>query len=64
MDDKTGAGSAHGAESKPATRQSEAEEPRRNIGRHATRFLAGAALLSTTALLPIIEPKTPPYKSD
>jgi hypothetical protein len=44
--------------------QPESESPRRAISRHAGRLFGAAALLSTTALLPIIEPKAPPFKSD
>ena len=33
-------------------------------GRTAGRLLAGAALLSTTALLPAFETKIPPYRAD
>jgi len=44
--------------------QPETEGPRSGVSRHASRLFGAAALLSTTALLPIIEPKTPPYKAD
>jgi len=56
MNDKTGTESA--------TPPAEAEEPGRNSARHATRLLVGAALLSTTALLPAFEAKVPPYQGD
>jgi hypothetical protein len=64
VNDKTGAESDARAQSEPATSASSAEEPRRNIGRHAARLLTGAALLSTTALLPAFEAKLPPYQGD
>jgi hypothetical protein len=34
------------------------------VGRTAGRLLAGAALLSTTALLPAFETKIPPHRAD
>jgi len=38
--------------------------PRKLAGRRVAQFLGGAALLSTTALLPAFETKIPPWKGD
>ena len=39
-------------------------EPRSSRRRRMVEILGGAALLSTTVLLPVIEPKNPPFRAD
>jgi hypothetical protein len=44
--------------------QPDSKGPRSTVTSQAGRLLGAAALLSTTALLPALEPKMPPFRAD
>lgn len=63
MTDSTGP-AAMNSESEPVTSAPEQERLGSKVSGRAVRLVGGAAVLCTTALLPLIEPKNPPFRGD
>lgn len=55
---------AASTETAPATSSSDDERPLSRAGKSGTGLFAGAALLSTTAMLSNFESELPPYHGD